>query len=76
MVSEWIHYCSLSNSEFRVAVFASKSDICSARTIADEDVVILDVDNMNVIVPNLAWLVPMAKDAILQKNIIAQVHYF
>lgn len=75
LVFDWIHYCSLWPPKSHVAVFASVSDICRARTMTDEEVVVTDVDNMMLIVPNLTWLVPMAKDAILQKNITAQVHY-
>lgn len=76
-VSDWLHYCSMMHSESHIYIFvASISDVCNAVSTTDEEVVISNTNDMRLVVPNLIWLVPMAKEAILQKNIIAQVHYF
>ena len=75
VVPEWVYYCSLWPPGSHVAVFASTSDICRARTMTDEEIVILNIDDMMLIVPNLTWLIPMAKDAIMNNNIITRVHY-
>ena len=63
-VSNWLRFGSMWPSESHVTLFAAIADICHAKTMTDERVEILSIGDLILVVPNLFWLIPIAKYAI------------
>ena len=60
---DWKPVAELEGMGFRVHFFYSYGDLSKLKTTTDEEIVIVDVDYLRVCdtIPNLAWLIPMAK---------------
>ena len=59
---DWCHFAVVLTERSRVFVFAARLDLDAARTTTDERIAAVDVEKVGRahIVPNLAWLVPLA----------------
>lgn len=61
----WEKVCDVMGEDWHIEVFKAFGDINKARTVTDEEVCIVDINNLpKNIMSNLSWLIPMA----LQKD--------
>lgn len=59
----WYPFAVLSGEHFAVHFFYGYGDLSNVKTVTDEWIVVVPVDRVNATnaIPNLTWLIPMAK---------------
>ena len=59
----WTPFAVLSGTHFVVHFFYAWGDLTKVSTVTDEQIVVVDTDQINYAnaIPNLTWLIPMAK---------------
>ena len=59
----WAPFAVLSGAHFVVHFFYAWGDLTKVSTVTDEQIVVVDTDQINYAnaIPNLTWLIPMAK---------------
>ncbi len=62
----WIPFAVLSGEQFAVHFFYAYGDSSKVTTMTDEEIVVVPVEEINEAnaIPNLTWLIPMAKSMI------------
>ena len=61
--SEWENFTTLFGDDWRVHFFSSEGRIDELKSTTDEEIVLVSFSQINVknAIPNLTWLIPMAK---------------
>jgi len=61
--TQWWPFCVLSGEDFSVHFFSSYGRLSELKTTTDEEIVVLPISEITVenAIPNLTWLIPMAK---------------
>ena len=63
-IGQWLPFAVLSGTDWKVHFFFTWGDLRNLQTITDEEIEILPVESVTVendCLPNLTWLIPMAK---------------
>jgi len=62
-ITQWWPFCVLSGKDWVVHFFSSYGKLDELKSTTDEEVVVLPVGQVSVVnaIPNLTWLIPMAK---------------
>ena len=70
--ADWDYFLTISGDDFNVSFFrAFTDDIYKAKTITDEIVNIIDIENDNpATISNLSWIIPLALDENVGKDFI------
>ena len=68
--TQWWPFCVLSGEDFSVHFFSSYGRLSELETTTDEEIVVLPISEITVenAIPNLTWLIPMAKTIISERT--------
>ena len=68
--TQWWPFCVLSGEDFSVHFFSSYGRLSELKTTTDEEIVVLPISEITVenAIPNLTWIVPMAKSIFSERT--------
>ena len=63
MLGDWYKFAVLESNDWRVHFYFTEGDVHSLKSTTDEEIVVVNVEDITMenAIPNLSWLIPMAK---------------